>query len=62
MRIAILNQLLVVEKVLKWFRESGLRKRYKSRVSIAAFSFSGTEADLSSKLRMTDEQFLSAFF
>lgn len=27
MRIAILNQFLVVERVFKWFRESGLRKR-----------------------------------
>lgn len=36
MRIATLNQLLVVQKVLKWFRESGLRERYKSRISIAA--------------------------
>lgn len=53
MRIAILNQLLVVGKVLKWFRESGLRKRYNSRVSVAALPFFETEADSSSKLRMT---------
>lgn len=53
MRIAILNQLLVEEKVLKWFRESRLRERYKSSVSRAAFPFSGTEADLSSELHMT---------
>jgi len=62
MRIAILNPLLVVGKVLKWVRVSGPRKRYKSRASIAAFPFSGTEADLSSKLHMTASSFyLSSF-
>lgn len=45
--------LLVVEKVLRWFKKSGLRKTYNNSVSIAAFPFSGTEADLSSKLCMT---------
>lgn len=53
MRILTLNQLLVVEKVLQWFRESGLKERYNNGVSIAAFPFSGTEADLGSKLHMT---------
>lgn len=38
MRIAILNQLLVVEKVLQWFRESGLRERCKSKVQLPSLS------------------------
>lgn len=53
MRIATLHQLLAVVKVVGWFRESGLRKKYNSGESTAAFPFSGTEADLSSKLHMS---------
>lgn len=39
MRTAIFNELLIVEKVFKWFGKSGLRKRYTSSTSTATFHF-----------------------